>query len=75
MSEVENEDLRNAKVILDVELELVLRKMEGFMELLDMQLEGQFNGEVDFTLRVLKNGLDQIRINRNSALRLLENIS
>ena len=75
MSEVENEDLRNAKMILNVELVLVLRKMEGIMEILAMQLEGQFNGEVDITLQALKNGLDQIRINRNSALRLLENIS
>lgn len=72
MSEVENEDLRNVKVILDVELELFLRKMVEFLDLLSVQLENPQDKEIEFTLKVIRNGLDQIKSKRLSTLKFLE---
>ena len=76
MIQAEYEDLRKVREILEEDLELTLRKMEDFMVLLDMQLEYEKSQtkETDFILRVLKNGLDQIKMNRVSALRHLENL-
>lgn len=70
-----DENVRKIKDVLEVDVRLTLLKMEGFVELLELQLSNhQKNLQMDTTLNVLKKGIKQVGVCNNEILNLLEKI-